>query len=69
MSDVSVMLFEQTLQVAAMSLEETQGKLADVVDRFTWETGSDQDRAEIASLEQSAAIKRSIINYCNEQNK
>jgi len=69
MSEEVELLFEQTLQVASMSLEETQGKLADAVDRFTWETGSDQDRAEIASLEQSAAIKRCIINYCNEQNK
>jgi len=57
-------MWDQSLELATKSLEESRQELAEVVDRFTWDTGSDEDRARISSLEESIAIKKGIASYC-----
>ena len=64
--DVQKMIWEQTLELAQMSLKDSRNELSEVVDRFTWDTGSDKDRARIKSLEESILIKKCIANYCIE---
>lgn len=59
-------LWDQSLELASKSLEESKDELSVVLDRFTWDTGSDEDRALIASLEQSISIKKGIVRYCAE---
>lgn len=53
--------------MASMSIEESRRELAIVVDRFTWDTGSDEDKARIASLEESITIKKSVASYFTDQ--
>jgi len=56
-------LWEQAIELASMSVAESRLELVKTVDRFTWDTGSDEDRARIASLEESISIKKSVANY------
>lgn len=65
---VPEMVWVQSLKLASKSLEESQNELSEVLDRFTWDTGSDEDRARIADLEQSISIKKGIVRYCIEYN-
>lgn len=60
-------LWDQALELASMSIEESRLELSTVVDRFTWDTGSDEDRARIASLEESICIKKGISKYFTER--
>lgn len=57
------LLWEQAIELASMSVAESRLELVKTVDRFTWDTGSDEDRARIASLEESISIKKSVANY------
>lgn len=60
-------LWNQAITLASMSIEESRRELAIVVDRFTWDTGSDEDKARIASLEESITIKKSVASYFTDQ--
>ena len=57
------LLWEQAIELASRSVAESRLELVKTVDRFTWDTGSDEDRARIASLEESISIKKSVANY------
>lgn len=68
-SGITENMWDQALELASMSLEKSNRELVDVVDRFTWDTGSDEDRARIASLELSISIKKGIASYFTDQIK
>ncbi len=65
MDNYEIPLWEMTIDIASKSLEETRQELSEVVDRFTWETGSDEDREEIRRLEFAVHIRKCIANHCN----
>ncbi len=62
-NNIESVTWEQTLEVASKSLDEIRLKLSEVVDRFTWETGSDEDLEQIKSLEFSLSLRKSIANF------
>jgi len=63
MGDSSEKLWELTMEVTSSSIDKLNNELSEIVDRFTWDTGSPEDLKRITLLEHSIKLRKNIISW------